>query len=155
MSPHIILSTDFSQGKEQHSNFSTVSLSVVLNDRWEALYLKTREHFPLQPARGVMGTWELSLSVLLSISWKSCSPWVMALFMCFQVCGRKGLWPAAHWQSSTYADHLGKETLEPPRELHNPPTSLKCASPQCQHQSMPQNSARAKTHIFKKKQRDK
>ena len=84
------------------------SLSVVLSDRWGALYLKTWEAFPLQPACRVMATWELSLWVLLSSSWKSCSPWVMALFMCFQVCGRKAFgWQ--HWQSSTYADHLGKE----------------------------------------------
>lgn len=114
---------------------------------------KTREPFPLQPACGVVRTWKLSLSGLVSSSWKSCSPWVTALFMCLQVCGKRG--PR---QAALAAQHLWwslgeRETLEPPGELLRPPPHPKvCISlMRCHHQAMAQNSVRAKTHICKKR----
>lgn len=98
---------------------------------------KTREPFPLQPACGVVRTWKLSLSGLVSSSWKSCSPWVTALFMCLQVCGRRGPRQAALAAQHLWWSPGERETLEPPGELLRPPPTLKCAYPWCDATTRP------------------
>lgn len=152
VSCQIILSTDFSQGPRTASNLSTVSLSC---SQWwlrSTLYWKP-EPFPLQPACRVMATWELSYQCSLSSSWKSCSPWVAALFMCFQVWEERPL-AGSTGNLAPMLITWGRKMLPPPEELQNPPTSLKCASPQCHGEAMPWNSVSQNPH-FQKKKRNK
>lgn len=56
-----------------------------------------------------------------------------------------------HWLCSAVRSTWRRKDAGAPREQYNPPTSLKCAYPQCYHQARPQNSVRAKSTLSKKK----
>ena len=83
-------------------------VSLVLNYRWEVLYLKTKE--PFSPSASLWGWWKpgswayqclyQAEKVVAHESW---------LFSCVFRSGGGEVFGWQHWQSSTYTDHLGIE----------------------------------------------
>lgn len=135
---------------EQRPDLST-QLSVVLTEHQKALYLKTEEpFFPFSQSVGWWkhGSWAYQCLYLTAEKVVACES---LRFSCVPRSVGGEASGGQHWLQAPVGSSWGRKDAGAPGEQCSPPTSLKCAYPQCYHQARPQNSVRAKSTLSKKK----